>query len=102
MSEKIYNSIKERQAAYRQRIAKERSEIQDVHVWVGRVLRLSEELGWVESTHGYGRDQETVLADLKVLYNRLRQELDKGADHVEQDRQQVGKLPNAIAVFGLL
>lgn len=93
MSEKIYNSIKARQAAYRQRIAKERSEIREVHVWVGRVLCLSEELGWVESTHGYGRDQETVIADLKVLYNRLRQELDKPpdpTDHVEQSCHQFG------------
>jgi len=73
MSEKIYNSINERQAAYRRRVVQERREIADVHLWVGRVLCASEDLGWVKSTRGYGRDQGMVIADLKVLYDRLKE-----------------------------
>jgi len=75
MAEKIYNSIKERQAAYRQRVAKERSATETLHMYVARVLHVAEQLGWIEPTHGFGRDQERVLADLMLLYERLRKEL---------------------------
>ena len=74
MSDKIYASINERQAAYRQRVAKERSETQTLHNWVGLVLTAAEKLGWVEPTFGLGRDQQKVIADLQLLHTRLKQE----------------------------
>jgi len=76
MSEKIYTSISERQAAYRKRVANERSETQTLHAWVGLVLNAAEKLGWVEPTFGLGRDQERVIADLQLLHERLDKELE--------------------------
>ena len=76
MSEKIYTSIGERQAAYRQRVAKERSDTQSLQNWVGLVLSAAEKLGWVEPAFGFGRDQQRVITDLKLLHDKLEAQLE--------------------------